>query len=369
MKLRMMLVVVLFGLLPMGACSPSAATSTASALPTAPADSASSPAVAPAVDASTASPPLPVPVGVADLQVGHYVGVYVALARGYFEDEGLAVNLEPFDTSERLIPAMATGQMDVAVPGMSAGLLNAIARGVPLKIVAGGVVGEEGSGGAGVLVRKDLFDTGRFRDVQDMRGLRVGTPGLSISLGRALGRMLSTGGLAVSDVEVVPITPHDAPIAFANGAIDVALVNQPHATRAVKIGAAVRWKSVGDVYPGQQSTVVLYSPQFPERHPEAAMRFLKAYLRGVRDYNAAYAGGDPTPMYRILAEYTPVKDLALYDELGRTSVHGDGALHLANMESDQDFWVAQGFIPQRADLASAVDLQYLQAALARLDSR
>lgn len=33
----------------------------------------------------------------------------------------------------------------------------------------------------------------------------------------------------------------------------------------------------------------------------------------------------------------------------------------------QDLWVSQGHIPQKADLARAIDLQYLQAALQRLD--
>jgi NitT/TauT family transport system substrate-binding protein len=297
--------------------------------------------------------------------VGHYVGVYVALARGYFESEGLAISLEPFDTAERVIAPIATEQVDVAIPSMSAGLLNAVARGVALKIVAGGVVGTEGSGGAGVLVRKDLVDSGRFRDYPDLRGLRIG----AASLSPTLGRMLTTGGLAVSDVDFVPMAPHDAPIALANGAIDVGMVNQPYAASAVKLGAAVRWKSFGDVYPGQQSTVVLSAPGFAERSPEAATRFLAAYLRGVRDYHAAYDAGDPMPMYRILAEYTAVKDLNLLEELGRTTVDSNGALHPANMAADQEFWVAQGLIPQRADLESAVDLQYLQAALTRLGSR
>jgi NitT/TauT family transport system substrate-binding protein len=372
------LVAITLGLALLCNCSPTAT----SAPRTAPVASAGQPAVAPpaepvspprpASDALPAPfPPLtpPVAVRVADLQVGHYVGLYVALARGYFESEGLAISLEPFDTAERVIPPMATGQADVAIPGMSAGLLNAVARGVALKIVAGGVVGTEGSGGAAVLVRKDLVDSGQFRDYPDLRGLRVGTPGLSTSLGRALGRMLTTGGLAVSDIDVVPIAPHDAPLALANGAVDVGMVNQPYAASAVKLGAAVRWKSVGDVYPGQQSTVVLYAPQFAERYPEAATRFLTAYLRGVRDYHAAYDAGDPTPMYHILAEHTPIKDLSLLEELGRTTVDSNGTLHPANIAADQDFWVAQGFIPQRSDLESAVDLQYLQAALARLGSR
>jgi NitT/TauT family transport system substrate-binding protein len=366
---RRQLVVITLGLVLLSSCGPPMTSAPRSAQ----GESAGQPATAgnpplPSSDAVPAPlPPLtpPVAVRVADLQVGHYVGVYVALARGYFESEGLAISLEPFDTAERVIAPIATEQVDVAIPSMSAGLLNAVARGVALKIVAGGVVGTEGSGGAGVLVRKDLVDSGRFRDYPDLRGLRIG----AASLSPTLGRMLTTGGLAVSDVDFVPMAPHDAPIALANGAIDVGMVNQPYAASAVKLGAAVRWKSFGDVYPGQQSTVVLSAPGFAERSPEAATRFLAAYLRGVRDYHAAYDAGDPMPMYRILAEYTAVKDLNLLEELGRTTVDSNGALHPANMAADQEFWVAQGLIPQRADLESAVDLQYLQAALTRLGSR
>jgi NitT/TauT family transport system substrate-binding protein len=309
-------------------------------------------------------------VRVADLQVGHYVGVYVAQARGYFREEGLAVTLEPFGGSESVVPALATGQADLAIVGLSAGLLNAIAREVPIRILAGGVRSEgtgEG-GGAGVLVRRELFDTGRFHDYSDLRGLRIGVPGgLGTGLGRDVGVMVTKGEFTMSDVQVIPLGAADAPLALANGAIDVAVVNQPYAAAAVNSGVAVRWKSVGEIDPGQQSTVVIASPQFPERQPEAATRFLQAYLRGVRDYNAAYAAGDPAPMYHILADYTPLKDLTLYDELGRTSVHPDGALNLASMESAQEFWAAQGLIPQRADLRRAVDVQYLQAALQRLD--
>jgi NitT/TauT family transport system substrate-binding protein len=314
----------------------------------------------------------PVNLRVADLQVGHYVGVYVAQARGYFEEEGLAVTLEPVGGSESVVPALATGQADVAIVGLSAGLLNAIAREVPIRILAGGVRSEGTSegGGAGVLVRKDLFDIGRYRDYSDLRGLRIGVPGgLGTGLGRDVGVMVIKGGVTMGDVQVISLGAADAPLALANGAIDMAVVNQPYAAAAVNSGVAVRWKSVGEIDPGQQSTVVIASPQFPERQPEAATRFLQAYLRGVRDYNAAYAAGDPVPMYRILADFTPLKDLTLYEELGRTSVHPDGALNLDSMESAQDFWAAQGLIPQRANLRQAVDLEYLEAALQHLDGR
>ena len=115
-------------------------------------------------------------------------------------------------------------------------------------------------------------------------------------------------------------------------------------------------------------TVLLYSPQFPQQHAEAAERFLVAYLRGVRAYVATMqGGGDRTPIYRILAEYTPLKDLDLYAALAPANLSPDGALSTDSLRADQEFWVQRGLVPQPADLATAIDLHYLEAARRHLD--
>ena len=51
---------------------------------------------------------------------------------------------------------------------------------------------------------------------------------------------------------------------------------------------------------------------------------------------------------------------------GSAGIHPDAGLNIPSLESDQELWAAQGFVPQRADLATATDLQYLDAAVARL---
>src|SRR5829696_1438016 len=64
-------------------------------------------------------------------------GVYLGIARGYFAEQGLEVEYEPFDAGERTIPSLATGQIDVSASGLSAGLYGAVARGAELRVVAG----------------------------------------------------------------------------------------------------------------------------------------------------------------------------------------------------------------------------------------
>jgi NitT/TauT family transport system substrate-binding protein len=309
-----------------------------------------------------------VPVRFADTGVGANAPIYVALERGYFREEGLDVDVVPFDTADRIVPALATDQVDVAGAGIGAGLFNAIARGIPLKIVAGQVMDEPGHYGAGLLLRKDLVDAGRVHDYADLRGLRVGLPNLSTSLGANFARLLALGHLTGQDVEVIELPPPELAAAMTNGAIDAALIQEPFSTRLVQAGAGVRWRSVGDINPHHQATVLLYAPGFPARSPDAANRFLVAYLRGVGDYLAAMqGGGDPAPIYEILAEYTAVKDLGLYATLAPNVYAPDGQPDRTSLEADQELWVAQGRIAQRADLAAAVDTQYLDRALRLLD--
>ena len=79
--------------------------------------------------------------------------------------------------------------------------------------------------------------------------------------------------------------------------------------------------------------------------------------------------GDKTPIYQILADYTPVKDLSLYPSLYPSGIHPDAALNVESLESDQDLWFSQGHLPQKANLKDAIDLSYLEAALKRVDAR
>ena len=77
-------------------------------------------------------------------------------------------------------------------------------------------------------------------------------------------------------------------------------------------------------------------------------------------------GGDRTPLYEILARYTPIKDLSMYPAMVPSGLNPNGDLNVESLAADQAMWAEQGYLQQPADLATAVDLQYLQRALERL---
>jgi NitT/TauT family transport system substrate-binding protein len=311
-----------------------------------------------------------VPVRIADIPNGSNAGVYIALDRGYFQEAGLDVTLETFDVSEKAIPAIATNQVDIGAGGVNAALFSAIGRGLPLRIV-GGISGNvPGSSSSALMIRKDLIDSGRVRDYADLRGMRIGLTSVAGALGVELKQILDNGGLAESDIDVKLLSFPDATVALSNGGIEAALLTEPFVVRLVQSGSAVRWKGADEIYPHHQLTVLLYSPEFPQRHPEAAIRFMEAYIRGARDYvTTMQGGGDRTPIFQILVDHTPIKDLNIYAAMMPSGVDANAGLNLASLAGDQDLWISQGHITQPADLSVAVDLQYQQAALQRLDAR
>jgi len=62
--------------------------------------------------------------------------IYIADKKGYFNDEGLAVKVTDFRSAADMVAPLGTGELDVGAGSASAGLYNAVLRGVRIKIVA-----------------------------------------------------------------------------------------------------------------------------------------------------------------------------------------------------------------------------------------
>ncbi len=131
---------------------------------------------------------------------------------------------------------------------------------------------DEGYGYSSLMVRKDLVDSGRYKTVADLKGMKVaiGAPGTGTA--SALNETLKTGGLKYNDVEVVYLGfPEHLP-AFLNKGIDAAISNEPTMTLEIEQGAAVRIIGNDVTYPDQQTAVVFYSERFIKSRHDVAER-------------------------------------------------------------------------------------------------
>src|SRR4051812_22832234 len=270
--LRGSLMVALLGL----ACAPAAPPAAPSAPPSPAAPAASAPAVAPAAGPPTA--PATVRVGVLGLIAE--AGVFIALERGYFAEEGIVPEFTTLDTGARAIPALAAGQLDATAGGFSPSYVNAGLRGVGMKMVAAMGRNEPDASSGYVVVRKALVDAGAVRDWPDLRGRTIAVAARGSVNDYMVAKGLALGGVSDDEVTWVELTFPDQAAGFANGTVDAALSSEPLATLITERGLAVRWHAVADFLPGASTAFMSYAPGFMQDQPEAARRFMAAYLRG-----------------------------------------------------------------------------------------
>jgi ABC-type nitrate/sulfonate/bicarbonate transport system substrate-binding protein len=296
-------------------------------------------------------------------------GIFIAAEKGFFRDEGLDVELIGYKVGPQIIPSLATDQIQTSGTSVSPSLFNALHRGVGLRLVADKGQVSPGFGWAAIAVRSDLAAT--IRDYKDLRGRKIGLPAKAVSLYTQLGKALELGGLGPDDVDLVEIGFPDMMAALTNKAIDAAVLIEPFVALVTARKVAVRWKGVEDFYPFKaQNGVVLFGEKFTRQQPEAAKRWMIAYLKGVRAYRDAVSKGiERDTIYGILARNTDVRDATLYPKMQPIDFDLDGHVEVRSLDMDQDWFLKLGLQRERADLAKVIDYQYVDYAAAQLEKR
>lgn len=353
-----------------GGSAPSAARAADPPAPSAPVVAvATAPPAAPAASSAApvaAAPPAPATVRVGAVAGVSNAGMFYASERGYFAQEGLEVEYLPFDSAARMITALAADQLDVGAGSASAGLLNAIARGVGLRITGPLARHEPGNTAVYVMVRKELVDSGAVRDWPDLKGRTIAIAAKASTNEYAADLLAERGGFTLADLNVVELNFSDMLSAFANGAIDIAIVNEPASTAGVDRGVAVKWREITDLQQRFQFTVVLYSPELATTRADAGRRWMTAYLRGVRDYDQEILRAKDRPGgIALISRYTSIPDPALFERVGWTLIDPNGEVDRASLEAQVRWLVDQGAAPA-IQLDQVIDPRFAAYAVERL---
>src|SRR5229473_478476 len=293
-------------------------------------------------------------------------GIFIAMEKGFFRDEGLDVELVSFKAAPQILPAIATGEVQVSGSAVTPALFNAFARGIGMRLVADKGQVAKGFGFAAIAIRSDLADT--VKDFRDLKGRKFAVMGKGVSSTAQLGKALELGGIEPNEVELIELGLPEMIAALGNKAIDGATLLEPFITLATARKVAIRWKGMEDFLPFTgQNGVIIYSQKFAEEQPEAARRWMVAYLKGNRAYlDAVTKGTDRDDINAILARHTAVKDLSLLAKIAPTGFDPNGRLEIKSLEADQDWFLKLGLQQGRADLGKVIDYRYVDYAVARL---
>lgn len=340
---------------------------TSAAAAATPASGGPAPAAEKPAGSTSANAPLqpPVQVRMGKLPTVSDSGMHLAVEKGYFLEEGIQIDSIPFDSAGQMVAPMGAGQLDVGGGSTSAGLFNAIARDVPLKIVADKGSMPPGAGWIALLTRADL--AGEIRDYSDLRGRKIAINQLNTTNDIALERALRLGGLTLRDVDVTQLPFADQNAALSNRSVDVAQQNEPFMAQAIEQGLAVRFHGVDEYYPNMQFSVILYAPHFVKDTPEAARRWMVAYLKGVRDYNDAFVKGiNKAETVQLITRQVPIRDPSLFDKMVRIGLDPDGKVNVQGIRDDMQWFIDRGLVTQPPDLGVALDGSYAEYAVSRL---
>jgi NitT/TauT family transport system substrate-binding protein len=294
----------------------------------------------------------------------------IAETKGYFAAENIAVDYQFFTSGATMVVSLGAGQLDAGAGGTSAGLFNALSRGLKIRIVADKATDAPGYGFTPLIVRADLLRSGKYKLLSDLKGMKIGVSAKGSSGWPQLDAVTRMAGLKFDDVVNVPLDYSLHVIGLQNGTLDAGLTIEPFATLAIENGAAVRVLPSDKYYPNQEVAVLMYAESLLTTRRDVGMRFMRAYIKGARYYNDALlngklAGRTADDVINIMVTKGTLKDAGLYRRITPNAVDPNGKLSLVSIQRDFDVYKATDLIEGNATFAAkdVVDVSFAAQAV------
>ncbi len=281
---------------------------------------------------------------------------YVAYEDGYFQQEGLDIELMKEMPSLQSIPLLAAGRQDVGFVGLTAGFLNAVARGARVRLVAAREIVSAGCPLAGMIyVRAKDFPNG----VEDMRQLRHHKVSVTTTTATpmfGLDKLLEHAGMSRSDIQIPLLSANERVPGLRSGSVDAIVVTSLDLTPMLERWQIARGPGLAEVLPGFQLAFIAFGARLLDGDVRKGAAFLRAYLKGLRDF---VAGKTP----RFLDEYAKSNDWdpQLVRAGCRDTYQNDGTIDTKGMQAFIDWAASHGDIPQSMTAGSVIDTRFLDA--------
>ncbi len=149
-----------------------------------------------------------------------YGPLYIARDKGFFEEEGLDVDLVVMEDVKTRMPALAAGRIDVAVTTIDT-VLAFYSPEHPLSYL---FALDDSRGGDGIVAGKDI------KTIADLKGKSIAFTEGSVSQ-FFLSVLLKDAGMKLSDVNALNMSAGDAGAAFVAQKVDAAVTWEPWLTR------------------------------------------------------------------------------------------------------------------------------------------
>ena len=311
--------------------------------------------------AAAQSPPAPTPLRVITFEGGWNLATWAAQRQGFFESNGVSVQLTNTPNSVALVSGLYDGRYDIALATIDnfiayqEGQGEAKLAGDPDFIV---VMGGDG----GFL---SVVGGPNAKSFADLRGKTLSVDAMTTGLAFVLRELVARGGVAESDVTYVRAGGTSARYRdLVAGKHDATLLRTPFELLARERGLNVL--GTGESLGAYQGTVAAVRRSWAQQHDAALTGFIRGYKQGAAwIHDPANRDVAEALLVANIRDMTPALAKRSYDLLlaAKGGIAKDAALDMEGIRTVLTLRSKYG-VPQKtlADPAKYVDDTYLRAA-------
>jgi NitT/TauT family transport system substrate-binding protein len=307
----------------------------------------------------------PETIAVGGIQLPTNAPLYIAMETGLFARENLKIDLRWFTAAASVSSAVVSRDIDIGMTATTAAAFNLAAKG-GFRIIAGTTRDAPHFPLNAVLLSNKAF-AGGVTSFAKMGGHRAAMTTAGSTHQYDIGQLAIKYGVPLASIALVPLNDYGNIVAaLQTGQVDAAILPPAHTRRLVEAKAAHFLAWTGDEVPMQQG-ILFASPQTLSRKHDTVLRFMRAYVEGVRLYRDAFnqvdAQGNRIEGPRH-AEFIPI--IARFAGITPEEARAQLTYIVPGARPDEDdirrqaaFWQEQGMVPKTADFSALFDLSFL----------
>ena len=290
-----------------------------------------------------------------------YAPMYVAIEDGYFEEEGIEIELTNGGGADAVMAAVLSSDADVGFCGPEAAIYVLLGGSQDVPTVFGQLTKRDGS----FLVSRSAEPDFEWEDLKGkeiLAGRKGGVPAMTFEY------ILREHGFTDADIDLnFDVAFNLMTGAFEAGTADYCTMFEPVASEYQAAGKGYIVAAVGEAGGEVPYTSYIAKRSWLDKNEDTAKGFLRALLRGVE-----YAMTEDAQMIAeaLLAHFpsTSKNSLAVSVESYRSidAWQADMAMTEASFERLQDIIESAGELERRAEFSALVDNTYVKEVYAAL---
>ena len=310
-------------------------------------------------------------VSIAALRFVSSAPIFIAQERGYFKEAGLEVEFKFFQAAQPIAVAVAGGDADLGITGLTGGFFNLAGKGA-MKIIAAQSREEPGFDFVAYLATNKAHAQG-FTDAGKFPGRSIAITTTGSTFHYMLGMLAEKRGFKLTDVTLRPLQSIPNITAALKGEqVDGALLPANNAYTAEKEGFAriIGW--VHQEKPWQLGALVAGTPGIEKRRA-VVEKFVAAYVKACDDYAEAFLqrdaqgkrvfGEKADALIPIIQKYVDPKPTPEQVKASASFIDPKGRLLVKNLHDQLAWYQAQGMVGRDADMGKMLDLGFVKEHL------